>query len=66
MPIKKIFAGFGVHLRFVNMMYTDLIKGEFVNHANILVLYCGSHQCYYDNVAFSNVFSYDEMKLPFL
>ena len=41
MPTKNIFAGFGVRSEFVNLIYLELMKREFVSYADVLALYCG-------------------------
>ena len=40
MPTKNIFAGFGVRSEFVNLIYTELMKREFVSYVDVLALYC--------------------------
>ena len=41
MPNKNIFAGIGIKTTFVNLIYTELMKREFVSYADVLDLYCG-------------------------
>ena len=51
MPNKNIFAGFGVRSEFVNLIYTELMKREFVSYADVLALYCGRPKGYYKKYA---------------
>ena len=51
MPTKNIFAGFGVRSEFVNLIYNELMKREFVSYADVLALYCGRPKGYYDKMA---------------
>lgn len=51
MPTKNIFAGFGVRSEFVNLIYTELMKREFVSYADVLALYCGRPKGYYKKYA---------------
>ena len=39
MPNKNIFAGFGARSEFVNLIYSELMKREFVSYADILAIY---------------------------
>ena len=65
MPTKNIFAGFGVRSEFVNLIYTELMKREFVSYANILALYCGRPKGYYDKMACNSEPGYGELKKAF-
>lgn len=60
MPTKNIFAGFGVRSEFVNLIYTELMKREFVSYADILALYCGRPKGYYDKMACNSEPGYGE------
>ena len=65
MPTKNIFAGFGVRSEFVNLIYTELMKREFVSYADVLALYCGRPKGYYDKVACNSEPGYGELKKAF-
>ena len=65
MPTKNIFAGFGVRSEFVNLIYTELMKREFVSYADILALYCGRPKGYYDKMACNSEPGYGELKKAF-
>ena len=51
MSTKNIFAGFGVRSEFVNLIYMELMKREFVSYADVLALYCGRPKGYYKKYA---------------
>lgn len=65
MSTKNIFAGFGVRSEFVNLIYTELMKREFVNYADVLALYCGRPKGYYDKMACNSEPGYGELKKAF-
>ena len=65
MPTKNIFAGFGVRSGFVNLIYTELMKREFVSYADVLALYCGRPKGYYDKIACKSEPGYGELKKAF-
>ena len=65
MPTKNIFAGFGVRSEFVNLIYTELMKREFVSYADVLALYCGRPKGYYDKMACNSEPGYGELKKAF-
>ena len=65
MPTKNIFAGFGVRSEFVNLIYTELMKREFVSYADILALYCGRTKGYYNKMACNSEPGYGELKKAF-
>ena len=65
MPTKNIFAGFGVRSEFVNLIYTELMKGDFVSYADVLALYCGRPKGYYDKMACNSEPGYGELKKAF-
>ena len=48
MPTKNIFAGLGVKTTFVNILYEQLMKREFVTLADIMCLKRGSPKGFYD------------------
>ena len=47
MTTKNIFAGFGTRAEFVNLIYRELMKREFVSYADVLALYCDRPKGYY-------------------
>ena len=65
MPTKNIFAGFGVRSEFVNLIYTELMKREFVSYADVLALYCGRPKGYYYKMACNSEPGYGELKKAF-
>ena len=65
MPTKNIFAGFGVRSEFVNLIYTELMKREFVSYADILALYCKRPKGYYDKKVCNREPGYGELKKAF-
>lgn len=65
MPTKNIFAGFGVRSEFVNLIYSELMKREFVSYADILALYCNRPKGYYDKMACNSEPGYGELKKAF-
>lgn len=65
MPTKNIFAGFGVRSEFVNLIYTELMKRDFVSYADILALYCDRPKGYYNKMACNSEPGYGELKKAF-
>ena len=65
MPTKNIFAGFGVRSEFVNLIYNELMKRDFVNYADILALYCDRPKGYYNKMACNSEPGYGELKKAF-
>lgn len=65
MPTKNIFAGFGVRSEFVNLIYMELMKCDFVSYADVLALYCGRPKGYYDKMACNKEPGYGELKKAF-
>lgn len=65
MPNKNIFAGFGVRSEFVNLIYSELMKREFVSYADILALYCKRPKGYYEKKACNREPGYGELKKAF-
>lgn len=62
---KNIFAGFGLRSEFVNLIYAELMKRDFVSYATILSLYYGRPKRYYDRIACSSETGYGELKKAF-
>jgi hypothetical protein len=65
MPTKNIFAGAGVRSEFVNLIYAELMKRNFVSYADILALYCKRPKGYYDKMACNSEPGYGELKKAF-
>lgn len=65
MPNKNIFAGFGARSEFVNLIYMELMKREFVSYADILALYCKRPKGYYEKKACNREPGYGELKKAF-
>ena len=65
MPTKNIFAGFGARSEFVNLIYSELMKGDFVSYADILAIYCKRPKGYYDKIACNSEPGYGELKKAF-
>jgi len=65
MATKNIFAGVGVRSEFVNLIYAELMKREFVSYADILALYCQRPEGYYDNKVCNREPGYGELKKAF-
>ena len=65
MPTKNIFAGFGVRSEFVNLIYNELMKRDFVSYADILALYCDRPKGYYNKMACNSEPGYGELKKAF-
>ena len=49
MPTKNIFAGLGVKTTFVNILYDELMKREFVTLADVMCLKRGKPKGFYNN-----------------
>ena len=60
-----IFAGFGARSEFVNLIYTELMKREFVSYADILAIYCKRPKGYYEKRACNSEPGYGELKKAF-
>ena len=65
MPTKNIFAGFGVRSEFVNLIYSELMKRDFVSYADILAIYCKRPKGYYNKMACNSEPGYGELKKAF-
>ena len=65
MSTKNIFAGFGLRSEFVNLVYAELMKRDFVSYADILALYYGRPKGYYDRIACNSETGYGELKKAF-
>lgn len=51
MPTKNIFAGFGARSEFVNLIYAELMKRDFVSYADILTSYYGRPKGNHEKIA---------------
>lgn len=65
MATKSIFAGYGIRSEFVNLIYTELMKREFVSYADVLALYCGRSKGYYNTISCNSEPGYGELKKAF-
>ena len=65
MSTKNIFAGFGLRSEFVNLIYNELMKRDFVSYADVLALYYKRPQGYYDSYACNSEPGYGELKKAF-
>lgn len=65
MSTKNIFAGFGIRAEFVNLIYRELMKREFVSYADVLASYCGRPKGYYNKIACNSEPGYGELKKAF-
>ena len=66
MPSKNIFGGFGLKAQFVNLIYQELMKRDFVSNIDILCIYHKRPQEYYINHSFNSEIGYGELKKAFL
>ena len=62
---NNIFAGSGARSAFVNLIYTELMKRDFVSYADILALYCGRPKGYYTKMVCNGEPGYGELKKAF-
>ncbi len=65
MPTKNIFAGFGLKAEFVNLIYNELMKRDFVSYTDVLALYYKRPKGYYDSYACNSEPGYGELKKAF-
>lgn len=65
MLTKNIFAGNGTRSAFVNLIYLELMKRDFVSYADILALYWGRPKGFYTKMACSGEPGYGELKKAF-
>ena len=65
MATKNIFAGFGLRTEFVNLIYRELMKREFLTYADVLALYYGRPQGYYNRITCNSEAGYGELKKAF-
>lgn len=65
MPTKNIFAGSGARSEFVNLIFAELMKRDFVSYADILSIYCDRPKGYYDKIACNSEPGYGELKKAF-
>ena len=62
MTTKNIFAGMGKKAVFVNLIYKELMKREFVANIDILCLYFRRDKSYYNNHTYSGDKIYIQLK----
>ena len=65
MPSKNIFAGCGLRAEFVNLIYRELMKRDFLAYADILAAYYGRPEGYYERISYSSEVGYGELKKAF-
>ena len=65
MPTKNIFAGSGARSEFVNLVYGELMKRDFISYADILALYFKRPKGYYDKIACNSETGYGELRKAF-
>ena len=65
MPTKNIFAGSGARSEFVNLIYAELMKHDFVGYADILALYYKRPKDYYNKISCNSEMGYGELKKAF-
>lgn len=65
MPTKNIFAGSGARSEFVNLIYAELMKRDFVSYTDILAMYFKRPKGYYDKIACNSEAGYGELKKAF-
>lgn len=65
MPTKNIFAGFGLRTEFVNRIYNELMKRNFLTYADVLAACYGRPQGYYDKISCNSEVGYGELKKAF-
>lgn len=63
--MKNIFAGSGTKSKFVNLIYFELMKREYVSYADIIALYCGRPRGFYETKACNREPGYGELKKAF-
>lgn len=63
--MKNIFAGYGARSEFVNLIYSELMKREYVSYADILAIYCRRPKGYYVTRACNTEPGYGELKKAF-
>ena len=65
MATKNIFAGFGLRTEFINRIYKELMKRNFLTYADVLAAYYGRPQGYYDKISCNSEVGYGELKKAF-
>lgn len=65
MANRSIFSGFGLKSEFVNLIYQELMKGQFLTYADILSVYYGREVGYYDKIVYNSESGYGELKKAF-
>lgn len=65
MTTKNIFAGFGLRTKFVNIIYHELMKREYLTYADILTLCYKRPKGYYDKISYNSETGYGELKKAF-
>lgn len=65
MAAKNIFAGFGLRTEFVNRIYSELMKRDFLTYADVLAAYHERPQGYYEKISCNSEAGYGELKKAF-
>lgn len=65
MSTRSIFAGSGTRAEFVNKIYTELIKRNFVSYADVLTSYYKRPPGYYDKKLYNSERAYGTLKKAF-
>lgn len=65
MSTKNIFVGFGLRTEFVNRIYNELMKRNFLTYSDVLTAYYGRTQGYYDKISCNSEVGYGELKKAF-
>lgn len=63
---KNIFVGYGLKAQFVNLIYQELMKRDFVSNIDILCIYHKRPQEYYISHSYNSEIGYGELKKAFL
>ena len=63
---KNIFGGYGLKAQFVNLIYNELMKRDFVSNINILCIYHKRSPEYYITHSYKSEIGYGELKKAFL
>ena len=66
MTSKNIFGGYGLKAQFVNLIYQELMKRDFVSNIDILCIYHKRSSEYYVNHSYNSEIGYGELKKAFL
>lgn len=62
---KNIFAGSGMKTEFINLIYNELMKRHFLSYSDVLSIYYGRDDSYYDVISCNSEKGYGELKKAF-